>query len=155
MRRMTQEANARSKGLEITAGSEDQSVGETLLPNQQFSLMLKASKDVTVALVDLMGDGSTRVWLPAIPGERTCTPNSHVPANVPTLLCGWPGPTPPYGLDLIYILAAEGNSAALAGIKDRELTDSVLKVFADVVAHHPGRVAMMERQLFTVGPPGT
>jgi hypothetical protein len=154
MRRLTQEANARSQGLEITAGAEDESVGETLLKNQPFSLMLRASKDVTLALVDLMGDGSSKVWLPALPGERTCAANPHVAANVPTRLCGWPGPAAPYGLDLIYILAAEGNSAELAGIKDRELTDSVMKVFEDVVAHHSGRVAMLERQLFTVDPQG-
>jgi len=151
LRRLTAAANARSAGLEVTAGSAEQSVGGTVLAGQPVSMVLRASRDVTVALVQIMGDGSTRVWLPAIPGEQTCSTNAHIAANARTVLCTWGGSAAPYGLDLLYVLAAEGSSQPLAGITDRELTPAVLRVLENVVAHHPGRVAMLERQLFTVG----
>jgi hypothetical protein len=154
MRRLAREANTRSQGLDIAAGSADPNVGGTLLPGQSFSLVLRASRDVTVALVDIMGDGSTRVWLPAIPGERTCSVSPRATAHVRTQLCAWPGSTPPFGLDLVYILAAEGDAPALAGIRDRELNSSVLQVFEDVVAHHRGRVAMLELPLYTLNRTG-
>jgi hypothetical protein len=151
LRRLAAAANARSAGLEIIARSDDPNVGGTLHGGQKLSLVLRASRDVTVALIHVMGDGSTRIWLPSLPGESTCNASSHVSAGSLTRLCSWPGSSPPYGLDLVYILAAEGDSAELAAIKDRELTPAVLAVLENVVAHHPGRVVMLEKSLFTVG----
>jgi hypothetical protein len=148
MRRLTTDAQARSAGLGFDVGSNDPTIGDTLHVGQRLTLLLKASRDVTVALVHVMGDGQTHIWVPASP-QGVCTTDPQVKAETPTQLCSWPGSTPPYGLDLIYVIAAEGRSDTLASITDSELTPAVAKVLEDLVAKHPGRVAIVEMPLFT------
>jgi hypothetical protein len=150
LRRLTAEAQARSAGLILDAGSDDPAVGETLHAGEKLTLVVKSSLDVTVVLVHVMGDGSTHIWVPAA-RDGVCPGGPAVKAATRTVLCSWPGSAPPYGLDLLYVIAAEGSSPALAGLSHRELTPAVAKVLEEVVRKHPGRVAMVELPLFTVG----
>jgi hypothetical protein len=149
MRRLTAQAREHTAGLTLEAGSNDPAVGDTLHAGQRLTLMVRASRDVTVALVHLMGDGQTHVWVPASP-EGVCVTDPHLKANTATQLCNWPSSAAPYGLDLIYVIAAEGRSAALEGLSDARLTPEAAKILEDVVAQNPGRVAIEELPLFTV-----
>jgi hypothetical protein len=149
MRRLASDAQARAAGLSLEVGSDDPTIGDTLHAGQKLTLRLRASRDVTVAVVHVMGDGQTHIWVPAAP-EGVCMQHPEVKAGVPAQLCSWPSSAPPYGLDLLYIIAAEGHSAELAGITDQGLTPGAVQVLENVVAKHPGRVAIMELPLFTV-----
>jgi hypothetical protein len=150
MRRLAADAQARSTGLILEVGSDDPTIGDTRYAGQKLTLRFRASRDVTVALVQVMGNGQTHIWVPASPAG-VCTGDPQVKANTQITLCSWPGAMPPYGLDLFYVIAAEGRSAPLAGITDREVTPSVAKSLEDVVAKHPGQVAIVEYPLFAAG----
>jgi hypothetical protein len=151
LRRLLSAATERSAGLKIEAGSTDQAAGGTIRAHEGLNLVLRSSSPVTVSVFQVMGDGSTHVWVPADPGDPSCRADPRLPAQTPSLLCSWRGAAPPYGLDLVYILALEGDSPPLARVSDRELNDALLSRLEDLVAHHPGRVAMLEKAFFTAG----
>jgi hypothetical protein len=147
LRQLTAQARLRSTGLSLEAGPADGRIGGTVRSGEPLTLKVKASRDVTVALLHLMGDGSSHIWIPSDP---YCPGAAHVKANTPTELCTWPGAAPPYGLDLLYVIAASGGEPALEAIKDTQITPAVEHVLQQVVTKHAGPVAMAELALFTV-----
>ena len=153
LRQLKALADSRAGGFAVEAGFDNPEVGETVVAGQAFGLEIRSAKAATVAVLHVNGDGTSDVLLPATNDSPYCKDGSVVHAGESVVLCRFGGAASPFGLDLVYILAFEGDARGLATLPlgaGRAMTSMTLDALERLIKGHPGRVSIQEMRLFTL-----
>jgi hypothetical protein len=145
--------DARSAGFRLDAGPDNPEIGETILEGQPFGLKVRSSAAATVTVLHVNGDGSSEVILPPSIGMRGCIGGNHIRPDEPTVMCQFQGAASPFGLDLLYVIAWEGDVPAVASLptgSGARITDATLDTLNRLVNEHHGHVAIQESRVFTL-----
>lgn len=137
-------------GLTLQAGFTDPTLGETVTAATPVSLFAQSSARAQVLVLHLMGDGSTHVWVSAASHDPECPGGMDLPEARSRILCQWGGAVPPYGLDLLYVVAfAPTIPKPLAAPGSTFDTDFVTRLTATAAAT-PRGIAVRELRFYTV-----
>jgi hypothetical protein len=139
--------------LQLEAAPDTAQIGETLLEGQRFGLAVNSSVPAAIAVIHVNGDGGAELLLPARTPSSFCRIGNHLPANILENVCTFQGAAAPFGLDLLYVFAWEGEVDGMeqwAINSGGGVTAASVDALSQLVSHHQGRVAAQELRIFTV-----
>jgi hypothetical protein len=149
LRQLWAAIRARESGLALEAGLSDDRIGQTVSARDAVALQALTSEDAQIVLLHVMGDGSTRVWLPSADEGGSCSGGNHLAAGQRRVLCRWNGARPPYGLDSLYVVAFSGVLPPELTRLPRSFDEDLITSLGHLAASR--RTAMAEVTLYTVG----
>jgi hypothetical protein len=138
--------------LMLDAGSNTASLGETIVGDKTFDLVVGANAAASLAILYVGGDGTGYVLSPAADTTGSCSMDYEIRPATATRICKF-RTAAPYGLDLLDVLAFQGQVEGLRSLPrgpNSEITQATLKFLRETITRSAGASEAYERRVYTI-----